>query len=206
MCIIPSEIYEQIMYYLPIKDILSYGQVNSDMFTICNNELLWYKLFRREYPEVDISFNQRPKSTWKESVLKFPKAGQKFYNIIYWNISQSPAHLKYREHEYRGMTIFLPFWPRKQSETKYESVKLNGPIVTVKDILEAIYDYYQQQLTIDQVKNYKVCAIDHWTVRGTINAVKKGHYRKRVDIMGRWVDFEGLFNVRGGYQVRLGYH
>ena len=228
---LPTEIYEHILHFLSIKDIVSCSQINSGLAVVCRNELFWYKIFQRQCPTFDISYDQPLKSTWKQTVLKFPRSPNEpiLLDNLHWRIDQGPKKLKYRRKEYSGPLILnIPATRVKLSKVEYELVTINKPqldggersgakrseakrseakrsgVVTVKDILQTIFDYYQQPLTYDQIVKYVSQGLHYLDLIFAGAAVNNGEFRQRLDIMGHKIHFKGLRKDNDVYRIHLG--
>ena len=205
---LPSEIYEYIMYNLSIKDIMSCSQTNSLLRDICDNELFWHKIFHREY---NINYDKPLKSSWKETVLKFSKVANEPIltdRSVRWRIDYRPGDLKYSEKEYIGpLKIIVPatriHWCKIDYETLIISKSQLDGVVTIADILQTVYEYYQQPLTLEQLSKYHHRGDDNSYVIKAEIALEEGHTRKHLDIMGHKVYFAGLVKHNDTFRLLL---
>lgn len=122
---------------------------------------------------------------------------------LFWSTCNPPPKIK--EELFVG-PIQLVVPTTRYSEVE-ETITIKKKQVTGQEILQAIYDYYQQPVTLEILEEFlNLGADDGWGyIKDAIKTIKDGNVAKRIDLMGDATWFEGIVLVRGStYTVSIG--
>ena len=155
--ILPKELYYQILYDLPLRDVLAFSHVSREIWI---DELFWFNIFKREHSEFELDFEMPQRETWKESIFCLPKVkpGSSDFTDVTWEINKSLDNVIYEQKEYCGPIVLNLY---HFYDFMFKPILINKPVVTKSDILHTIYDYYNRPLTRREIQfEFRGCRME----------------------------------------------
>jgi len=222
---LPLELFYQIISELNLDNILELCQSHREFNFLCRDEYLWYILFKRDYPYIYSDYEHPLLNSWKNTMLNKSLRYLLEHPLTeyLWEITQPPSQSLTSESNpqvdyiFKGpLTLLIPI--SRYSYGYLDEITINQFFIPKEQILQIIYQYYQQPLTLEQLDNYLKRDQEEFNKKypdtkylpdsfliQAIDAIKRGIIVKHYELMSNFLYFEGLTPIDDNkFKISLG--